>query len=76
MAFLLVLPSRNPHGGGPGLVLFLVFLTQFNDVAQYLWGKALGRHKVIPKVKPNKTVEGLLGGVAPRCASPGCWRRS
>jgi phosphatidate cytidylyltransferase len=65
VAFLLVLPARiNPRGGGPGLVLFLVFLTQFNDVAQYLWGKSLGRHKVIPKVSPNKTVEGFLGGVA------------
>lgn len=64
VAALLVLPIANPHGRGPGLVLYLVFLTQFNDVAQYLWGKALGRHKVIPKVSPNKTVEGLLGGAA------------
>jgi phosphatidate cytidylyltransferase len=64
VAALLVLPIANPHGRGPGLVLFLVFLTQFNDVAQYLWGKSLGRHKVIPLVSPNKTVEGLLGGVA------------
>jgi len=44
VAFLLVLPKTvNPHGGGPGLVLYLVFLTQFNDVAQYLWGGLLGR---------------------------------
>jgi phosphatidate cytidylyltransferase len=64
VAFLLVLPQDlNPHGGGPGLVLYLVFLTQFNDVAQYLWGRTLGRHKVIPKVSPGKTVEGLLGGL-------------
>ena len=63
VAALLVLPIANPNGRGPGLVLFLVFLTQFNDVAQYLWGKALGRHKVIPLVSPNKTVEGLVGGV-------------
>ena len=65
VAFLLMLPAAvNPRGGGPGLVLYLVFLTQFNDVAQYLWGKSLGRHKAIPKVSPGKTVEGLLGGVA------------
>ena len=65
VAFLLVLPKAvNPHGGGPGLVLYLVFLTQFNDVAQYIWGRTLGRRKVIPKVSPGKTVEGLLGGVA------------
>jgi phosphatidate cytidylyltransferase len=65
IAYLLVLPeASNPNAGGPGLVLFLVFLTQFNDVAQYLWGKTLGRHKIIPKVSPNKTWEGFLGAVA------------
>lgn len=65
VAYLLVLPpANNPAGGGAGLLLYVVFLTQFNDVAQYIWGKMLGRHKVIPKVSPNKTWEGLVGGVA------------
>ncbi len=65
VAYLLVLPdTNNPVAGGAGLVLYLVFLTQFNDVAQYLWGKTLGRHKIVPKVSPNKTWEGFLGGVA------------
>lgn len=64
-AFLLVLPEhRNPAAGGAGLVLYLIFLTQFNDVAQYVWGKLTGRHKIIPKVSPNKTWEGFLGGLA------------
>ncbi len=65
VAFLLVLPpEKNPAAAGAGLILFLVFLTQFNDVGQYIWGKMLGRHKVVPKVSPNKTWEGLIGGVA------------
>lgn len=65
MAYLLVLPqATNPAGGGAGLVLFLMFLTQFNDVMQYVWGKTLGRHKIIPRVSPKKTWEGFLGGVA------------
>jgi len=58
-AYLLVL---SPTGGG-ALVLYLVVLTQLNDVAQYIWGKSLGRHKVLPTVSPNKTVEGLIGGI-------------
>ena len=63
MAYLLVLdPAKNPAGGGAGLLLYLVFLTQFNDVAQYTWGKLFGKHKVIPKVSPRKTWEGLIGG--------------
>jgi phosphatidate cytidylyltransferase len=65
VAYLLMLPQQsNSRASGAGLVLFLVFLTQFNDVAQYLWGKSLGRHKIIPKVSPNKTWEGFFGGVA------------
>ncbi|MBL8980363.1 MAG: phosphatidate cytidylyltransferase, partial [Gemmatimonadetes bacterium] len=49
--------------GGAGLVLYLVMLTQLNDVAQYIWGKSLGRRKVVPTVSPNKTVAGLVGGI-------------
>lgn len=64
MAYLLALPaSGNPVAGGAGLLLYLVVLTQFNDVMQYVWGKTLGRHKAIPRVSPGKTVEGLIGGV-------------
>ena len=64
-AYLFALPSSgNPNGGGAGLLLYLVFLTQLNDVAQFLWGRLFGRHHVVPKVSPGKTWEGLIGGVA------------
>lgn len=49
--------------GGAGLLLFLVALTQFNDVAQFTWGKLFGKHKIVPKVSPKKTWEGFLGGL-------------
>ncbi len=62
IAYLLALPGESHQAGGAGLILYLVILTQCNDVAQYIWGKSFGRHKVVPKVSPNKTVEGLLGG--------------
>ena len=63
-AFLLALPNEgNPIAGGDGLLLYLLLLTEINDVGQYCSGKLLGRHKVVPKVSPNKTVEGLAGGV-------------
>ncbi|MCG3194777.1 MAG: hypothetical protein DIJKHBIC_04044 [Thermoanaerobaculia bacterium] len=48
---------------GRTVVLFLVFVVEISDVLQYIWGKTLGRHKVIPLVSPNKTWEGLVGGV-------------
>ncbi|WP_374311066.1 phosphatidate cytidylyltransferase [Dongia sp.] len=63
-AFLLALPAaNNPVAGGDGLLLYLLLLTEINDVGQYCSGKLLGKHKVVPKVSPNKTVEGLVGGV-------------
>ncbi|MCM8527247.1 MAG: phosphatidate cytidylyltransferase [Lentisphaeraceae bacterium] len=64
LAFLLVLPVKNELAGNFGLLLYLLFLTQGNDVAQFVWGKLLGKHKIIPKVSPNKTWEGFLGGMA------------
>ncbi|VUS54682.1 phosphatidate cytidylyltransferase [Klebsiella spallanzanii] len=63
VACLLILPADGQQTGAL-LVLFLVGLTEFNDVAQYLWGKSLGHIKVTPKVSPNKTLAGLLGGIA------------
>lgn len=63
IAYLLVLPVRNIAAGNMGLVIFLLFITQFNDVCQFIWGELYGRHKIIPKVSPNKTWEGFLGGV-------------
>ena len=49
--------------GGRGLLFFLVFVTEMNDVFQFIWGKLIGQHKILPKVSPNKTWEGFIGGV-------------
>jgi phosphatidate cytidylyltransferase len=44
------------------LIFFLVCIAQLSDVLQYVWGKLCGRHPVAPKLSPNKTIEGLIGG--------------
>ncbi len=64
-AFLLAVPPPDSAPGtGAGLLVTLLILTEINDVAQYVWGKLFGRYKIIPKVSPNKTWEGFLGGIA------------
>ncbi len=64
LAYLLSLPDiPGFSAGGRGLLLFVVFLTEINDVMQFTWGKLFGRHRIIPKVSPNKTWEGFVGGV-------------
>ena len=64
LSYLIMLPlSGNPIAGGTGLLVYLLLLTEINDISQYIFGKLFGRHKIIPKVSPKKTVEGLLGGI-------------
>lgn len=47
--------------------LYLLILTMYgpwiSDVFAYFCGRLFGRHKLIPDVSPNKTVEGAIGGV-------------
>jgi phosphatidate cytidylyltransferase len=52
------------YTGNAKLLLFLVMVGQISDVFQYIWGKTLGKHPIAPKVSPNKTWEGFIGGVA------------
>jgi phosphatidate cytidylyltransferase len=49
------------------LLFFLVLVAQLGDVLQYIWGKSIGTHRVAPAISPNKTWEGLVGGIA--CAT-------
>ncbi len=64
-AMLLGLDLAMPKAaGGPGLLLFLVVATQFNDVAQFTCGKLTGRRPIVPTISPKKTWEGFLGGLA------------
>lgn len=44
--------------------VWLIFLISFaTDTFAFFTGKLIGRHKLIPKLSPNKTVEGAVGGV-------------
>jgi phosphatidate cytidylyltransferase len=45
------------------LVLAVVVTVAAMDIAQYFFGRALGRHKLSPWVSPKKTIEGLVAGV-------------
>jgi phosphatidate cytidylyltransferase len=48
---------------GAMMLLYLIFLTEINDVFQYICGKSFGKRKIVPKVSPNKTLEGFLGAI-------------
>lgn len=64
MAYLVSLPDLEGfNAGGKGLLLFLIFITEINDIMQFIWGKLFGSRKILPLISPNKTWEGFIGGL-------------
>lgn len=49
--------------GGDGILLALGLSVAFSDVGAFTVGKALGRHKMAPRLSPNKTWEGGAGNL-------------
>lgn len=49
---------------GEFLIFGLFLITWAADTGAYYAGTSLGRHKLAPSISPNKTVEGLGGGLA------------
>ena len=43
--------------------LYLLSLIIASDVGGYFIGKSVGKYKIFPKISPNKTYEGALGGI-------------
>jgi len=48
---------------GAHMVFFAALVTWATDTGAYLAGVSLGRHKLMPRISPNKTVEGAVGGL-------------
>ncbi len=43
--------------------LFFVVVVKSTDIGAYFYGTWFGKHKLVPKISPKKTVEGFIGGV-------------
>jgi phosphatidate cytidylyltransferase len=53
-----------PAPRGLAWLLTVILVTWLSDTGAYLTGRTFGRRKLIPHVSPNKTWEGLFGGLA------------
>lgn len=60
--FTLMISMRDTQHGFH-MFLLTLFLPWITDVFAYLSGRVFGKHKLIPEISPNKTVEGSVGGI-------------
>ena len=60
LSFNLIIIIRNYD---LAYILYLLMITTLTDTFALFTGKLIGSHKLCPKISPNKTIEGLVGGV-------------
>ncbi len=61
--FLSYLVRIRQMPDGISLVAAVLLITKACDIGAYFVGTRWGRHKLIPQISPNKTVEGALAGL-------------
>lgn len=50
-------------GTGPHMVLYLLVVVWLMDTGGYFFGKRFGKYKLASAISPNKTWEGMVGGL-------------
>lgn len=60
MKLKLIQQDSLPAGGL--LVAFLLLVTKVGDIGAYFIGTYFGKHSLIPRISPKKSVEGAIGG--------------
>jgi len=55
--------ADGPYMAGRWLLLYAVFAAKFTDIGAYLVGCSFGKHKLIPRISPAKSWEGVFGGI-------------
>jgi CDP-diglyceride synthetase len=60
----LELPGTDWLLVGNSLLISTVVLCKISDVGAYFVGRRFGRHKLIPRISPAKSVEGSVAGLA------------
>jgi phosphatidate cytidylyltransferase len=68
---LLWIRERDTHG--LALLIWTFIVTWSTDIGAYFAGRSFGRRKLAPTLSPNKTVEGLAGGVLAAALLGGAW---
>lgn len=70
---LALLWIRERDTNGLALLVWAFIVTWSTDIGAYFAGRSFGRRKLAPTISPNKTVEGLVGGIAAATVFAGAW---
>jgi phosphatidate cytidylyltransferase len=68
---LLWIRERDHHG--LALLVWTFVVTWSTDIGAYFAGRRFGNRKLAPAISPNKTVEGLYGGILAASLLGGAW---
>lgn len=61
-----ILIAKIPFVGNnfrPKIIISIFILIWTNDTFAYIVGKSIGKHKLLEKISPKKTIEGFFGGM-------------
>jgi phosphatidate cytidylyltransferase len=68
---LLWIRDRAPQG--LELLLWIFIVTWTTDIGAYFAGRSIGGPKLAPRISPNKTIAGLVGGVISAALAGYAW---
>lgn len=68
---LLWIRERDAHG--LALLIWAFIVTWSTDIGAYFAGRRFGKRKLAPTISPNKTIEGLYGGIAAATVLGASW---
>jgi phosphatidate cytidylyltransferase len=60
-------------GQGPDLLIWVFLVVWSTDIGAYFAGRAIGGPRLAPSISPNKTIAGLVGGIASAAVLAGAW---
>ncbi len=60
--YVIAIAFLSIYHTNPLFIWFIIIATYFCDTGAYFSGMMFGKHKLIPKISPKKTVEGAVGG--------------
>jgi len=66
-------PDLPSDERGLSLLVWVFIVTWSTDIGAYFTGRNFGKRKLAPAISPNKTVEGLFGGIVAATLLGGAW---